>query len=241
MYNVIVGACVLPNQDEDIKLGIGFEVGNSSTMKWNFKDDMVHFRNTTLGHFVLMGRKTWDTIPEIFKPLPSRINIVVSSKAKQYNTIKKVLLNKDVLTNNSVNIDPLENEYKKYNYVHFVETIEEGWNFYLECIKKEKYANKELFVMGGGTIYTQIIEKYPNNIDKLYLTKVFNNFESNVYFELDKYFKLNKKLINESSLKKDINTMPPNQEIFYKLCVYKFITICTNTIDENTIDENKKE
>lgn len=40
--------------------------------------DQKHFRDTTLGHAVVMGRKTWDSLPTRFRPLPGRQNIVVS-------------------------------------------------------------------------------------------------------------------------------------------------------------------
>ena len=45
-----------------------------------FKDpaDQRHFRAATLGHAVVMGRKTWDSIPERFRPLPERRNLVIS-------------------------------------------------------------------------------------------------------------------------------------------------------------------
>ncbi len=40
--------------------------------------DQKHFRDTTLGHPVVMGRKTWESLPARFRPLPGRRNIVVS-------------------------------------------------------------------------------------------------------------------------------------------------------------------
>ena len=40
--------------------------------------DQQHFRRTTMGFPVLMGRKTWDSLPARFRPLPGRTNIVVS-------------------------------------------------------------------------------------------------------------------------------------------------------------------
>lgn len=40
--------------------------------------DMEHFRAITMGHALIMGRTTWDSIPERFRPLPGRINIVMS-------------------------------------------------------------------------------------------------------------------------------------------------------------------
>jgi dihydrofolate reductase len=41
-------------------------------------EDLRHFRDITLGHAVIMGRKTWESLPEAFRPLPGRLNIVIS-------------------------------------------------------------------------------------------------------------------------------------------------------------------
>jgi dihydrofolate reductase len=45
---------------------------------WNLRDDMNFFKETTKGHIVIMGRKNYESIPEKFKPLPGRTNIVVT-------------------------------------------------------------------------------------------------------------------------------------------------------------------
>jgi dihydrofolate reductase len=45
---------------------------------WHLKDDMKYFQNTTLGQTVVMGHKTYDSLPEKFKPLPKRINVILS-------------------------------------------------------------------------------------------------------------------------------------------------------------------
>jgi dihydrofolate reductase len=45
---------------------------------WRISEDMKFFKETTTGHAVLMGRKTWDSIPPKFRPLPNRLNIVVT-------------------------------------------------------------------------------------------------------------------------------------------------------------------
>src|SRR4051812_8007556 len=96
VYQVIVGGCHVQNQKPEEILGIGITINKVSTMTWSFKDDMDHFRNTTIGNFVLMGRKTWESIPINFRPLFNRINIVVSSKADEYNNTKCNIYYKDI-------------------------------------------------------------------------------------------------------------------------------------------------
>lgn len=56
---------------------IGFEGG----MPWHLPEDLAHFKEITLSHPVLMGRATWQSLPEQVRPLPGRRNLVLSSRA----------------------------------------------------------------------------------------------------------------------------------------------------------------
>jgi dihydrofolate reductase len=53
-------------------------IGLRNTLPWHLPEDLVHFKRTTLGCPVIMGRKTWDSLPPRFRPLPGRLNIVVT-------------------------------------------------------------------------------------------------------------------------------------------------------------------
>lgn len=54
------------------------EIGRDNDLLWRTREDQQRFRSTTLGHPVVMGRRTWDSLPERFRPLPGRRNIVVT-------------------------------------------------------------------------------------------------------------------------------------------------------------------
>lgn len=56
-------------------------IGKDNTMPWHLPEDLAHFKRTTLGASVIMGRKTWDSLPPRFRPLPGRRNIVVTRDA----------------------------------------------------------------------------------------------------------------------------------------------------------------
>jgi dihydrofolate reductase len=53
-------------------------IGKDGALPWHLPEDMAHFKALTSGHFVIMGRKTWESLPARFRPLPGRTNIVVS-------------------------------------------------------------------------------------------------------------------------------------------------------------------
>lgn len=53
-------------------------IGAGNQLPWHLPEDMVHFKRLTLGCPVIMGRKTWDSLPPRFRPLPGRVNIVVT-------------------------------------------------------------------------------------------------------------------------------------------------------------------
>eukprot|EP00093_Oithona_nana_P010095 10095.XXX_24362_23711_1 [CDS] Oithona nana genome sequencing. len=83
--NLIVAGCVLKNDTS--KLGIG----HNGTLPWHLKSEMKHFTSMTKStsdkekvNAVLMGRKTWESIPAKFQPLPKRHNAIITRQS-EYN------------------------------------------------------------------------------------------------------------------------------------------------------------
>jgi dihydrofolate reductase len=56
-------------------------IGVQGRLPWHLPEDLAHFKAITQGHPVIMGRKTWDSLPPRFRPLPGRRNIVVTRQA----------------------------------------------------------------------------------------------------------------------------------------------------------------
>ena len=56
-------------------------IGYQGTLPWHLPEDLAHFKRTTLGCPVIMGRKTWDSLPPKFRPLPGRMNVVITRQA----------------------------------------------------------------------------------------------------------------------------------------------------------------
>jgi dihydrofolate reductase len=53
-------------------------IGKDGGMPWHLPEDLKHFSRLTSGHPVIMGRKTWDSFPDKFRPLPGRTNLVIT-------------------------------------------------------------------------------------------------------------------------------------------------------------------
>ncbi|MEE1190080.1 MAG: dihydrofolate reductase, partial [Bacteroidales bacterium] len=53
-------------------------IGKDNSLLWHLSEDLKYFKQITLGKTVLMGRKTWESLP--FKPLKNRRNVVISSQ-----------------------------------------------------------------------------------------------------------------------------------------------------------------
>ena len=67
-------------------------IGRDNDLPWKLPDDMKFFMETTSGHHVIMGRKNYDSLPSKFKPLPNRINIVIT-RQKEFEAPHCIVLN----------------------------------------------------------------------------------------------------------------------------------------------------
>lgn len=102
-------------------------IGKDNQLLWHLPIDMAYFKEITSGGTVLMGRKTYFSIPEKYRPLPNRINIVVS-KSEEF-------------------IDALTNQHHPQLFA--ANTIDEALDI------ARKIDTKELFIIGGAEIYRQ--------------------------------------------------------------------------------------
>ena len=56
-------------------------IGKDNDLIWNLPRDMKFFKDTTLGHHVIMGRKNFESIPHKYSPLPNRTNVIITRQA----------------------------------------------------------------------------------------------------------------------------------------------------------------
>jgi dihydrofolate reductase len=132
-------------------------LGKNNTLLWHLPDDFKHFKESTSGHYILMGRKTFESFP---KPLPNRTHVIISRQ-------------KDYFYEGCIIVPDLQKALSV-------------------CPK-----NENIYVIGGGEIYTQSIKF----ADQLEITRVHYDFEADVFFpeiDLDQWL-----LISESYHPKD--------------------------------------
>jgi len=154
-------------------IGKNRELGKNNKIPWHVPEDFRRVKTVTSGHPIIMGRKTWDSLP--LKPLPNRTNIIIT-RDKTFN--------------------PHKNHHKFSNCKN-CEGLGCGVVYSLDQaveLAKKKPGSSEIFVIGGGQIYEQAIEK--GLVDKLYLTIVDGNFDADTFFPDYSEFK---KVVREES------------------------------------------
>lgn len=103
-------------------------IGANGTMPWHVPEDLAHFKRTTAGHPVIMGRATWNSFPAKFRPLPGRTNLV---------------LTRDVSAHEQLRQDGAEP----------VSNLEEAI-----ALAKASTGGEEIWIIGGGQVYAQALE-----------------------------------------------------------------------------------
>lgn len=127
-------------------------IGKDNKLLWNLPSDMKHFKELTTGGTVLMGRKTYESLPPKFRPLPDRTNIVAS-----------------------LCVDFIE---KTSNAGIFIAAGVEG--FFEDFLKGNlKFSfGDEVFVIGGEQIYKAALPF----ATKIIATQIHSDFEGDTYF-----------------------------------------------------------
>lgn len=145
-------------------LGIGFK----GTLPWHIKSEMQYFARVTScaalsspegsRNAVIMGRKTWDSIPAKFRPLKNRVNVVISRNAPSVN------VGQENWEQNPIWVDSVERA---------VAILEEQ--------SSTRPAIARAFVIGGSQIY----DAMKDMADSVLLTRVYGDWDVDTYFTVD--------------------------------------------------------
>ena len=110
-------------------------------------------------NMVVMGRNTWESLPDKFKPLPDRINVVLSSEKLSSKWDDKV-----------VQAESLESVFSIANEL------------------KSKDMLEEVYVIGGSRVFNDLLKTYPDQCKLIYQTLIEKEYEADVFFEIPKDF-----------------------------------------------------
>ena len=164
-------------------------IAKDGKLMYNIKADMANFKSLTIDNVVIMGRKTFESLPNS-KPLKNRINIIVTGNP-EYSPVNADTWTKEELNN-----------------TYLINTLQEADEL---CFAY--FDDKELFIIGGGQIYSKAYEL--DMVDKAIITLVNDDAEGDVYFpdfENDDKFKV---IFKTMSLRDYTN------DIYYRYIVYK--------------------
>jgi dihydrofolate reductase len=130
-------------------------IGKDGDIPWRIPEDMKHFKETTEGGgVVIMGRKTWDSLPPKFQPLPNRINIV--------------------LTRGKVEL-PL---YYNPREPLWANSLEKAIS-----LAQKTTEGRKIFIIGGAEVYKDAIEDRMVPIpDTIIATEVKGTHDGDVFF-----------------------------------------------------------
>jgi len=100
-------------------------IGNEGQIPWHLPGDLAQFKKRTMGQAVIMGRKTWDSLPE--KPLPARLNIVLTRNPEKFLESHELSEELAVLDNITDAIDEAEQRDKHPYIIGGAQIYEEAW------------------------------------------------------------------------------------------------------------------
>lgn len=173
-------------------------IGDGNKLPWDLPDELKEFKEKTTGHTVLMGRKTWDSLPEKFRPLPKRTNIIAS---------KDLIFADDITKKYGSVYNRVDSHNKDVRQsIPFVAYSIDG----LCNHTKDKDDGYTLWVIGGKSIY----EKALPHTDELHITTVMKEVEGDILAPEIDYTKFN--MITQTRVKFDSKSNIPYYTTIYR-------------------------
>ena len=170
-------------------------IGYQGKLVWHIPEDIAHFKQITtsnseitdkfdLHNIVVMGRKTWESIPAKYRPLEKRFNVVLSNSPEYID---------------KMNAENLENtDYKNVIFTSWNSLFLEGGYIQLQhkikSLTGNKYSWFQYFIIGGAQIYSQALQTAYSNCNRIIIhaTEIYptSNVSSNPTTDLqfDAYF-----------------------------------------------------
>jgi len=163
-------------------------IGKNNKLPWHISEDLKYFKKLTNKNTVIMGSKTYFSIPKNHRPLSNRLNLVLTN-------------NKDLLKNNHNNSNlkffNFNNNYNIYDIENY-DQIYKLNKISLLVRNTKEFMNSQIFIIGGEQIYNIFFNLLKNDFHKelqfnnIYLTYIEKNYNCDTFFpKLIQNFKLN--------------------------------------------------
>lgn len=203
-----------------------FGIGKSNSLPWKLKKEIRYFKSiTTKNHncypvnesylnAVIMGRKTWESIPLKFRPLTDRLNIILS-RNKNYN---------------------LQQNDKLIPFTFFADSLDEGIEFaknYIPNILMQKLGH--IFIIGGASLYREAFTR--TELQNIYITQIYHDFQADTFLTTKEEFP---KLIEKFNIS-TVSSFKEEDGIYFRYFKYQHCNIKPDLYGENGIVFKNKE
>jgi len=140
----------------------GRVIGNGNEIPWYLPEDFKHFKRTTLDGTIIMGRKTWESLPKTF--LPKRKNIVLSSNCIELQN--KIYTEKDKWT-------------PEFGPV-FWPNLAHAFAHVNNLVPEQKKYSENIWIIGGEQLYRHCLER--NLLEEVVATEVKKEYNGDKFF-----------------------------------------------------------
>lgn len=141
-------------------------IGKNGSIPWHIPEDFKHFKEITMGHPMIMGRRTFESLGRL---LPGRAHIVITRDLENKTEVEGLVWT-----------DSLESAIELAKEIENKATPLRSDSAKASTDKQSSEGQSEVFIIGGGEIYKQAIEE--GVVDKMYLTIVDGDFEADTFF-----------------------------------------------------------
>lgn len=208
-------------------------IGNNNTLLFELKEDLSNFKRLTKDSIVVMGRKTWFSLPRNSRPLKDRINIILT-KDKNLHKLSPA-------------------PHQLFLYLNFKKVSDK--KVYFMTMEQFEYFSRyilsEIFIIGGGEIYNLFINHLTLFPTTIHLTEVYDfnytNFNSNTtftytnglpyWYNLEKY---SEEILDENyNLKYRFLTYTYNTKKINETYDYKYLELCKEVLYKGIQKEDR--
>jgi dihydrofolate reductase len=148
-------------------------IGKNNTLPRNIPADLKRFKELTTGHTVIMGRKTYESLPEAFRPLPWRHNIILS-----HSLISPLIKGRPEGSNQRKSSWGTLGLGKGDQISNKKNTSLECYNSIDNLLTEHKNTEKNIFIIWWSQIYRALL----SYCDSIYITEVKWRYEGDAYF-----------------------------------------------------------